>query len=175
MVVFLIGYMGCGKSSIGKKIAGYLNWKFVDMDDIIESRMNISISEIFATKGEQWFREQESELLKEFAEDDNVIVATGGGVPCFKDNMEVMDSIGHTIYLNVSPENLFVRLKRGREHRPKIKDLNDVELMEFVKRTLSPREQFYDKASLLINCNGVDEEYIAAHIERHLKHKIFNI
>ena len=163
--------MGCGKSSIGKKLANYLNWEFVDMDNIIESRVSLTISEIFNVKGESWFRALETDILQEFVTGSNIIVATGGGVPCFGDNMAVMSGIGHTIYLKVSPLNLFPRLKRGRDHRPKIKELNDLELLNFIETTLSPREIFYNKASLVIDCDGVTEEYIANHIERYLTHE----
>ena len=172
MVVFLVGFMGCGKSSIGKKLANSTDWKFVDMDNIIESRVSLSISEIFNIKGEAWFRALEREVLNEFVDQKNIIVATGGGVPCFGDNMDIMNQIGHTIYFKVSTENLFGRLKRGRENRPKIKELNDIELLTFIEETLSPREVFYNKASLLIDCDGVTEEYIASHIKSYLSHKL---
>lgn len=169
MIVFLVGYMGSGKSCIGQRVANHLDWKFVDMDNLIESKADLSISEIFSIKGEAWFRDLERETLQEFKDENNIIVATGGGVPCFGDNMEVMKQIGVTIYLKVSPENLFTRLERGRANRPKIKGLDDVELMDFIKTTLPQREEFYDKSSFLINCNGVSEEYIATHINRYLE------
>ena len=164
--------MGCGKSSIGKKIANYLNWKFVDMDDLIEGRTQLTVSEIFESKGEYWFRKLERDILQEFKSENNIIVATGGGVPCFEDNMERMSILGNTIYLKVSPENLFVRLKRGRDNRPKIKNLNDQQLLSFIENTLEQRDKAYTKASLLIDCDGVTEAYIADHIEKYLKHNM---
>ena len=106
MLLFLIGYMGCGKSSIGRPLAKRLGLKFVDMDTEIERRCGVSVQQFFADRGEEAFRRLERELLRELTSAEDTVVATGGGVPCFFDNMELMNGAGVTVYFKLAPEKL---------------------------------------------------------------------
>lgn len=165
MVLFLIGYMGCGKSSIGRTLAKRMDYVFVDMDSEIERECEMTVSEIFATHGESYFRERESEVLQKVAHrGDNIVVATGGGVPYFGNNMQVMKSMGVAVYFKMSPAKLVQRLVHGRDKRPIIREKSDSELLEFICDNLIRREPFYLQASLVIDCDGVSDDYIARHV-----------
>ena len=121
MIIFLVGYMGCGKSSIGRALASRLNIQFLDMDPLIEQHCGKSIREIFASEGEEGFRLHEKEVLAELvAEQQECIVATGGGAPCFYDNMEVMNRAGVTVYFQMSPEKLAGRLEHGKADEARV-------------------------------------------------------
>lgn len=171
MVIFLVGYMGCGKTTIGKKVSRLSGITFMDMDAAIEQQEGMSVSEIFSTKGEQAFRAMELEWLKKQSEsEDDVIVATGGGVPCYGDNMQIMNGLGCSVYLKFEPEKLVSRLSlRGRAKRPLLRGLNDEELLKFISEKLIERDPYYSKASLIIDCNNVGDEYICAKIISMLK------
>ena len=118
MKIFLIGFMGCGKSTLGKKLALKLGYTFVDIDKEIERMVNMSISEYFQKHGEEAFRELESSALKTINLPENSIIATGGGAPCFFDNLQWMNENGTTIYLSLSPKALAKRLENDTEQRP---------------------------------------------------------
>ena len=115
--IFLIGYMGCGKSTLGRNVSRLTGVEFIDLDSYIEGRYHSSVRDIFAEKGEEGFRDIERRMLHEVAEFENVIVACGGGTPCFFDNMDYMNSKGTTVFLNTSLPKLHTRLMRGR-HKP---------------------------------------------------------
>ena len=171
MTVFLIGYMGCGKSSLGRKIAARTGYGFIDMDKLIEQKCSASVSEIFATRGEQWFRNMERTTLEEFAGlSGDTVVATGGGVPCFSDNMHLMNSIGKTVYLKMSPQKIVGRISpAGRQKRPIIRGMNDEQLLDFIKRNLPQREPFYESSSLIIDCDTLGDQSIMDHIIHEIK------
>jgi len=141
--LFLIGFMGCGKSTSGALIAQKTGKEFIDLDLYISQKHNKSISEIFENNGEQAFRLIEHSALKEIIKFKNIIVATGGGTPCFFNNMELMNQNGFTVYLNTSPEILFERLISLKNTRPLLSGLSDEELEEFIKKELADRERFY--------------------------------
>ncbi len=149
--VFLIGYMGSGKSTIGRFIAKDMNWQFIDMDDYFEQKAGCTISQFFADKGEEEFRKAEAKVLKELATKENVIIATGGGSPCFFDNIDVMRSAGLTIYIEVTPEELAARLKGAKSKRPIIANKTDEELTSFISSQLEKREPFYKKAEMTVD------------------------
>lgn len=153
---FLVGYMGAGKTTLGKLVAQETGLSFIDLDHFIESRYHKTVSEIFAERGEDGFRKIEREMLHEVAAFENVIVATGGGVPCFFDNAEMMNACGTTIYLQMRPEVLFNRLKIARHARPILKEKNDEELLSFIAENLERREPFYRKATLTFDANELD-------------------
>ena len=106
MRIFLIGFMGCGKTTLGKKLAKHLNFNFIDLDRFIENKTVKSINVIFDEKGEQYFRDLEKESLNEIYKMDNLVIATGGGTPCFSDNMQTMLEKGICIYLKMEAEDL---------------------------------------------------------------------
>ena len=154
--VFLVGYMGTGKTSLGKIVAKKAGLTFIDLDHFIENRYHKSISQIFAEKGEDGFRNIERDALHEVAEFENVIIATGGGTPIFFDNIDFMNNSGKTVYLKTAPQILFNRLKIAKHNRPIIKDKDDNELMSFIIENLERRDPFYSKANMLFIADNLD-------------------
>jgi len=142
--------MGAGKSYWGKQLAEHLELPFYDLDDVIVESEEMSISDIFATKGEDYFRQRESFWLRELSEGDNFLISCGGGVPCFQDNMDVMNERGITIWLNPELPVIVDRLKRKKSKRPLIADLPDDELLAFVEKKLAERQPFYQQAQITI-------------------------
>ena len=164
MLIFLVGYMGCGKSSIGRALATRLKMPFVDMDTLIEQRAGVPVREIFARDGEEAFRRLEQQVLAEVIQRDQAIVATGGGVPCFFDNMEVMNRSGLTIYLQMGAEKLASRLEGGRSKRPLLRDKSPEELVAFIRENVKRREPYYLQAKMVMEGDGVGDRYLADHI-----------
>lgn len=146
--IFLIGYMGSGKTTIGKLLAEKLGFGFIDMDSHIEEKQFKTVSQIFAEKGEQQFRLLEQQCLHEVAEFEDVVVSTGGGAPCFFDNMEYMNLNGLTIYLKLTPAELADRLEASHANkRPLLADRKGEELRKFIAEGLATRESFYNQAA----------------------------
>ena len=144
--IFLIGYMGAGKTTLGRALAKDMNIQFIDMDSYIETRFCKTISKIFAEKGEDGFREIERRILHEVGDFEDVIISTGGGTPCFFDNVEYMNRQGTTVFLDVPEERLFIRLSLARNNRPLIKEKSDEELKSFITEQLEKRRPHYEKA-----------------------------
>ncbi len=145
--IFLIGYMGSGKSTLGRALSRATGMTLIDLDVYIESRYRKSVSEIFESQGEGGFRDVERRMLHEVSDFEDVIVACGGGTPCFFDNIEYMNTHGVTVLLEASEDVLFERLKVGRRKRPLIASMSDEELREFISKALSVRMPYYGKAS----------------------------
>lgn len=157
MKIYLIGYMGSGKTSIGKMIAEKLQWQFFDMDEIIEKRYEMTVSEIFRLYGESEFRGAEQEVLKELGTVEGAVISTGGGAPCFFDNMEQMNKTGKTFYLHFSPAFLAERLLiTNLEKRPVLAQLKKEDFEKFIADNISKRESFYNQAHYKVT--GSDEE-----------------
>ena len=144
--IFLIGYMGAGKTTLGRALAKDLDLQFIDMDSYIETRFCKTVSRIFAEKSEEGFREIERRILHEVGDFEDVIISTGGGTPCFFDNVEYMNNQGTTVFLDVPEERLFIRLSIARNNRPLIKEKNDEELKGFIAEQLGKRRPHYEKA-----------------------------
>lgn len=145
--IFLIGYMGSGKTTLGRALGRRLGLQFIDLDLYIESRYMRTISQLFAERGEDKFRSIEREMLHEVAEMEDVVVACGGGTPCYYDNIDYMNRCGTTVFLSASEDRLFVRLSINRNKRPLIKDLDDQSLRIFIRENLALRMPHYSKAS----------------------------
>lgn len=144
--IFLIGYMGAGKTTLGRALAKELDIQFIDLDSYIEKRLCKSVSQIFAENGEEGFRDIERRILHEVGDFENVVISTGGGTPCFFDNIEYMNRQGATVFLDVPVERLFIRLKIARKKRPLIMEKNDDELRDFITEQLAKRMPYYSKA-----------------------------
>lgn len=144
--IFLLGFMGAGKTTAGKSLAKKLNWTFCDLDHYIESRYQKTISQIFEIYGEEKFREIEKKMLEEVSDFENIIIATGGGTPCFHNNIETMKMKGLTIYLHATPEVLGKRLILAKEKRPLIANKSEEELIDFINKTLLVRDVHYNKS-----------------------------
>jgi shikimate kinase len=145
--IFLIGYMGAGKTTLGKLLAKDLGVEFIDLDWYIEARFHKTVSEIFAERGEAGFREMERNMLHEVGAFDNVIISAGGGTPCFFDNMDFMNANGQTVFLDASIDILFSRLRVAKQQRPILRDKSDEELKAFIGKALDGRMPFYSKAT----------------------------
>lgn len=152
--------MGSGKTTIGRPLAKALGFRFVDMDHHITDMQHKTVAELFESLGESGFRELERQTLRELAAQENTVIATGGGAPCFFDNMETMNQSGSTIYLKVSPAGLAARLKHGRDKRPLLRGKNDEELLAYIRESLEKRETFYTKARIIVDCDGYSDAQI---------------
>ena len=154
--IILLGYMGAGKTTVGKALSKDLGMMFYDLDWYIESRMHMTVKEIFDEKGEEGFRKIESNMLHEVAEFEDVIISCGGGTPCFFDNMDYMNRQGETIYLKATPDVLYKHLKMGRTVRPLLLNKTPEETQAFIREQLQQRESFYMKAHHVIDVNLMD-------------------
>ena len=151
MVIYLIGFMGCGKSTLGKPLARKMLLSFVDMDNYIEEKEGLTISEIFAQKGESYFRNIEKLTLHELSQRHNIVISTGGGVAAAEGNIEYMNSKGITIYLKMNSATLLSRLKDSKTVRPVFAGKSIEEMHEIITKMLLEREPFYDKANITIS------------------------
>lgn len=161
-ILFLIGFMGSGKSTMGKLIAKAMNWRFIDLDDYIEMKVGESIPSIFEREGEDGFRKMERVALEEVVRFEKVVVATGGGTPCFYENMRFMKLHGLTLYLKLLPQELWKRLLPVRSSRPLIANKSDEELLHYIEEKLSERELFYNQAHILADATTYN---VASYIE----------
>jgi shikimate kinase len=153
MKLFLVGFMGSGKSYLGKILAQKLGFLFVDLDSLIENTEGGPVSEIFERQGETYFRNIESERLQGLQKWDEVVIATGGGAACFNDNMKWMNENGITIYLKTNPHLLLERLTPEVEKRPLLRGKSSEELLDFIETKVSEREQFYTQAAIIVEQN----------------------
>jgi shikimate kinase len=156
--IFLIGFMGSGKTTIGKKLAALLPGKFIDLDDVIEEQEAMTISKIFVERGEEYFREIEASCLRGLQMEEHIVVATGGGTPCFHNNMEWMKQQGLTIYLRVRPQVLADRLEKEKEHRPLLQGKSGEDLILFISQKLMEREPFYLQSEVVAEGGNLTAE-----------------
>jgi shikimate kinase len=154
--IILIGYMGAGKTTVGKALAAALGVPFYDLDWYITMRYRKSVSEIFAERGEEGFRDLERRMLHEAAEFEDVVLSCGGGTPCFFDNMEYMNSLADTIYLKAAPDVLAMHLKMGKGKRPLIEGKTPEELEAYIQESLQAREPYYSQAKYAIDVSVLD-------------------
>ena len=155
--IILVGYMGSGKTTVGKALSKATGMMFYDLDWYIESRMRKSVSQIFAERGEEGFRKIEYNMLHEVAEFEDVIISCGGGTPCFFDNMDYLNQQGDVVYLKATPETLYKHLLMAKIERPLLKGKSSEELIAYITEHLKERSQFYEKARHILDVNVLDE------------------
>ena len=161
-MIFIIGFMGVGKSTIGKQLALQMNVNFVDVDKEIELSEETSIVEIFKEKGEKYFREIESIIIRRLQ--PNSIIACGGGLPCYNDNIKYINDKGVSIYLYADESNILKRIKKNIANRPLINDIKKKDLKSYVKSKVRERSDIYNKANFTINTNNKSETEILTQI-----------
>ena len=155
--IILIGYMGSGKTTVGRALSKETGMMFYDLDWYIESRMRKTVAQIFAEKGEEGFRKIEHNMLHEVAEFENVIISCGGGTPCFFDNIDYINQQGEVVYLKATPEVLYRHLLMGKVERPLIKNKTPEELIAYITEQVAKREEFYNKARYTLDVSLMDD------------------
>lgn len=160
--IVLVGFMGTGKTVIAKKLARQLKMRYLEVDSIIEQRQGMNINDIFRTRGEAYFRDVETEVVKELAEQEGLVVSTGGGVVLREENIQALGQSGVLICLTASPDEIYRRVNR-ETHRPL---LSVADPMTEIKRLLKKREPFYNKIRRRVNTDGKNIDQVAAEIEK---------
>ena len=167
MKLFLLGMMGAGKSYWSGKLSKKLKTGGFDLDYLIESHEEKTIAEIFAEDGETYFRKSEAKILRWFGEKKTFVLATGGGTPCFHENMDWMNKQGITVWIDEPVDLLVQRLIPGKENRPLIKNLSNEELHAFLSGKLAQRSQFYSQAAYHLQGDAISDEGFAKIIKQH--------
>lgn len=156
MRIYLLGFMGSGKSTFGKKLSGKLGYTLMDIDQVMEVIEKKTVAEIFSEKGEEYFRRLEADILHSSVLHKNAVISCGGGTPCYFDNMDWMNDRGLTVYLKMQPEILYGRLKERKTKRPLIANLSDPELKDYIFQKLSEREIYYLKAKMILDVSAME-------------------
>lgn len=159
-LIFIIGFMGCGKTTLGRKLASKLGYPSMDLDHILEAQVGMTIAEYFSAHGEAAFRVLESEVLRQTSYPANAVISTGGGLPCFFNNMDWMNAHGKTVYIKLSPKTLADRLEKEKEHRPLLREKHGEALVDFIAGRLLEREAFYSTASIVTNGLGLTADTV---------------
>ena len=168
--IFLIGFMAAGKTTLGKALARNLGLQFVDLDHYIENRYCCTVSQLFADKGEEAFRQIERNMLHEVAEFEDVVISTGGGTPCFFDNMEHMNSKGVTVFLEAAVDVIYTRLTIARIQRPLVKGKTAEELRQYIAHMLGLRLPYYTRAHHTFCADHLeDANQVSASVERFME------
>ena len=163
--IFLIGFMGSGKTTIGSQLARKMAFEFVDMDQLIEETAGMTVPEIFEELGEEVFRSWEHKILLELCQKEKIVVATGGGASCHGTMMSTMNANGVTVYIKLSPSALKDRLTRARTERPLIRGKSESELLQYIRTTLEAREVYYSQANYIVDGDKIDPENLAKHLK----------
>lgn len=166
MKLFLVGYMGCGKSSSGRKAARLAGVRFWDTDSEVERSEGASVTDIFRYAGEEYFRKAERGVVERIAlEEGSAIISTGGGLPVWGDNMEYLNAVGTTVYLRMSADCIARRMSPyGRARRPLLRGLNEDELRDFIARGIEEREGYYLKAHYVVEADALSSDDMAERI-----------
>jgi shikimate kinase len=154
--VYVIGFMGSGKSTVSKKLASFLGWQIIDLDKEIELKEGRSIKDIFSSSGEEHFRKLEAETLFNLKTSADTIISTGGGTPCYGNNMDFMIRTGIVVYLRMTPSQLKRRLEGKAASRPLIRDISKARLLQYITTKLSEREKYYLRASIIVDSLDLD-------------------
>jgi len=160
MLIYLLGYMGSGKTTFGSQLSKRLLLHFLDTDILIEHKFKVNINQLFNKYNEDVFRAIEHGVLLDTFKMDHAVISTGGGTPCYKDNIELINKHGISVYLKTAPEHIFERLKKSRKKRPLIAGLNKKELFEFIKMQIYAREEYYNRAHIIYDPIKEDVEIL---------------
>ena len=169
MIVYLIGFMGSGKARYGKRLAEEMQFNFVDTDILIEQKEKLEITEIFKTKGEDYFRKIERKSLLEAVEFNDVVISAGGGTPCFFDNMQIMNNSGLTIYIRQGANCLYHRLNRSKKFRPLVQNMTHFQLIEYLETILEKRKPFYEQAKYNILGKNLRTQQLVSIVKKESK------
>jgi shikimate kinase len=167
-IVYIIGFMGSGKTTTGKKLASMLGWSFIDLDKKIEEYTGKKIAELFSLNGEDYFRSVESDVLRMLKPGKDAVISTGGGTPCHSNNMDFMLENGLTLYLKLTPAQLKSRLSDSKGERPLLKDITSDELQNFIENRLSLREKYYSRAQIHIDGFDIDYAFLHSVVKKNL-------
>ena len=161
-LIFLIGFMGCGKTTLGRKLSNRLGYPFMDLDNILEAKVGMTIAQYFSEYGEAAFRKLESEVLQQTDYPEHAVISTGGGLPCFFDNMQWINAHGKSLYIKLSPKTLADRLEKEKEQRPLLREKHGEALIEFIADKLVEREHFYNQATIVADGLSLTAEKVEA-------------
>jgi shikimate kinase len=171
MKIYIIGYMGSGKSTLGKKLSRAINYSFIDLDNLIEECAHYSIETIFKRFDETVFRKLEKEALYSTLSMSNTVISTGGGTVSYDRNMEWIKKNGLSIYLKLSPKSLQTRLLASKKKRPLIKSKKEDELLQFIENHLAEREIYYTQADIVVKGENLNIPILRAVIKAKLRNK----
>ena len=166
MRVILVGFPGCGKSSVGKKLAAKLGYGFVDLDEAFEEEYHITIPDFFQKYNETAFRSCERKVLINKLQEDDIVLSSGGGTPCFSDNMQLMRDSGIVVYIKMAPVSLFDRLSHAKRPRPLVQNKTPEELQQYIDNTLPLREPVYQQAHLTVKGESIDIEALCEEVRK---------
>ncbi len=158
--IYLVGYMGAGKTSAAKRLASRLNWKVVDTDDLFEEKYRISVDDFFQKYDEPLYRKLESEILKSTENLEDTVISTGGGTACYFDNMDWMNLHGLTVFMRISPAAAVDRVLHSHHKRPLTRGKSEAELMEYVTWHYASRMPFYEQARITVKSENLDIEHL---------------
>ena len=164
--ICLLGFMGAGKSRWGKQLANKLKLSFVDLDRLVETKSGMTVSDIFIHQGEAFFRQLESECLKDVLSQNGLVVSLGGGTPCTPENMKILNEKALTVYLKANAGMLHSRLAINYKSRPLLSKLQSEALLPFIEKLLAQREPFYHQADVIVNVEGLTLEKLSAAISQ---------
>jgi len=163
--IYLVGYMGAGKSTAAKRLANRLGWEVADTDEMFEEKYRISVDDFFQKYDEPLYRKLESEILKSTESSEHVVIATGGGTACYYDNMEWMNRHGCTVFMRISPQAAVDRVLHSRHKRPLARGKSEAELMEYVNWHYASRLPFYEQAQLTVKSEDFDLDGLLSNLE----------
>lgn len=164
--IFLVGFMGAGKTTLGNKLADKIGYQFIDIDQEIEKKFDMNVLSFFRLYGESIFREEETRMATKIINEDlKAVVSVGGGFPVFNNNMALLNRSGVTCYLEQPVEELYQRLVKAKENRPLIKDLDDDRLLEFIEKGLDKRTLYYNLSQFKLNQDQQNSEEIIKLLE----------
>jgi shikimate kinase len=160
MIIYIIGFMGCGKSTSGRLLAHHLHYEFVDLDILFQTKLKMNIPAYFEKYGEEAFRKSEYEILRQIDTNKNMVVATGGGTPCFSDNMAYLKKTGVTVYLQLTPALLYKRLTSSHTVRPLVTGKKPEELKTWIEELVKERTSYYKKAHIIIDARNLSQSLL---------------